>query len=242
MHFYQDQLEAGDALADQQAAFEASLTSEQRELLYRLDQQRARKETPEIGANQIEVLIDLLNNSALNGAPNATPNAKPKATPSTVTLGDLVDLWATDTQAKPAMQYNWGKTVGKLEDYLTANDRPILADKVTRADMIGWKDHRLNIENLAPRTVGHGLAIVKTIYSNALVNDRLTRKDNPAEGVRVAIRPNPLDKVRPYNDSEASAPMRSDDSALWCPAVAWSWRRWGGRGPARVNLLSAPVH
>src|SRR5690606_9827711 len=71
-------------------------------------------------------------------------------------------------------------------------------------DIIGWKD-RLLSEGKAPGTIEQSLAILKTLYRNALANERLRRKDNPAANIRVGVKRDPRDKVRSYTDAEVVA-------------------------------------
>jgi integrase len=50
---------------------------------------------------------------------------------------------------------------------------------------------------------------VSTIFNHALVNDRLTRTDNPVKGVRVAKKDDPADRRRPFTEAEVGMVLRA---------------------------------
>lgn len=74
--------------------------------------------------------------------------------------------------------------------------------------MIGFKDHLLS-QGLSPTTVKDMVSTIRTVYNLALHNERLDRKDNPAQGVKVARRSAPGTQRRDYTLEEAGKVLRA---------------------------------
>lgn len=107
-------------------------------------------------------------------APNGGPR---RATPWSL----LLDAWAAETGSRERTIYQWRRIVDRLIERVGHDD----AERVTKADLIGWKDALLASDKAA-KTVKNHIDVVSALYKSALDNERLQRGDNPAKGVRVA--------------------------------------------------------
>ena len=72
--------------------------------------------------------------------------------------------------------------------------------KLTKRDIIGWKDALLN-SRLAPKTVQNHLIIASTVFAWGVENERLV--SNPAQGVEVAVKRHPSQRRLPFSDDDA---------------------------------------
>jgi integrase len=132
-------------------------------------------------------------------------NGTRHADPARVTLRQLMTFWANDTQAAVRTRYTWGLTIDRFGDWLGHDD----AARVTKGDVIRYKDHLL-ASGRKPKTVQQHVNIIKTVYSNALNNERLPGVTvNPAQGVRVVAKGSQLEERRGYTEPEALAALRA---------------------------------
>lgn len=97
-------------------------------------------------------------------------------------LLSLLDGWKAETKPAPKTAYSWGRTIGKLVDFLGHDD----ASRISANDLIRWKDTMVAAE-LSPRTVRDTrLAPVRTILQWAIRNRRLDGP-NPAAAVQCGV-------------------------------------------------------
>lgn len=100
--------------------------------------------------------------------------------------------------------------VGRLQAHLGHED----------AEGVAWKD-ALVASGKLPKTVKNHVNIINTLYNSALNNERLQRKDNPAQGVRVAARQDPSQVRQPYSDEDAAlilgAARQERGAKRWVP-------------------------
>jgi len=108
-----------------------------------------------------------------------------------VSLKALVEGWWVEAQAtgrKPSTYDSYRRTVAALVDHLGHDD----AARVTRDDVVRFKDHRIasvnpqNGRRISPRTVKDSdLAGLKSVFGWAVTNGKLP--SNPAEGVSIKL-------------------------------------------------------
>ena len=136
-----------------------------------------------------------------------TSAAKPAMRPA-VSLTGLVEAWWIEAKAtgrKPSTYESYSRTFAVLSAFLGHDD----AARVTRDDVVRFKDHRLSSTNprngrpISPRTVKDAdLAGLKSVFGWACENGKLAI--NPAQGVRIQkLRSNP--RRRGFTDAEARA-------------------------------------
>ena len=133
--------------------------------------------------------------------------ARPVLAPA-VSLKELMDAWWKEAKAtgrKPSTHESYSRTLATFADFLGHDD----ASRVSRDDVIRFKDHRLasinkrNGRPISPRTVKDtDLAGLKSVLGWARANGKIV--SNPAEGVS-------LQKLRPrlprrgFTETEAKA-------------------------------------
>lgn len=148
-----------------------------------------------------------------------------------VPIFDLVEGWAREHAPEPATLKAWKTCLRSLVDYLGHDD----ALKVTRADVIGWKDALLAPQEGAPsrsqRTVKDKyLASAKTVFGWAEKNLRIP--ENPAAKVVVTVpKKQSLREDVGLSDAEAriilSASLKAhDDTGPSLRAFARRWVPW----------------
>ncbi|MDW4499731.1 hypothetical protein R5H30_17185 [Sulfitobacter sp. D35] len=75
------------------------------------------------------------------------------------------------------------------------------ANKITKRDIIAWRDHRLT--KVGPKTVSSAdLAAIRTVLNRGVANDRIHA--NVAETVRQEIPRKPRSRERGYTTAEAN--------------------------------------
>jgi integrase len=112
---------------------------------------------------------------------------KPSTPRGGSSLTELFEGWWTEAKAlgrKPSTRESYKHTIENLVSFLEHDD----AERVTKADVLRFKDHRLASINprtgkpISARTVKDSdLAALKTVFGWAVANGKLT--SNPAEGV-----------------------------------------------------------
>jgi integrase len=224
-----------DAQADQEAIFLASLTPSQRDLWYRTQWSKAHglpvNLTPAEGLDAY--LAGGLNHTPKSGDTVRNDNSyrnsdhldvKPH---SQVTFDALVDAWAAERRPDARSVAAWRlKVAGKFAEWLGHDD----ASKVTKADVLRYRDHLL-AAGRAPKTVADAIVQIRVLYRAAIDSDRLVMT-NPAEGVKVRAKQSALEKVRPYSHEEADKVLelargKTEGNTLrWLPALlAWTGAR-----------------
>ncbi|HEY5305944.1 MAG TPA: tyrosine-type recombinase/integrase [Pseudolabrys sp.] len=134
-------------------------------------------------------------------------------TAAKVSLKGLVEAWWIEAKAtgrKPSTYESYSNTVAAFVGYLGHDD----ASRVTRHDVIGFKDHRLASTNprngkpISAKTVKDSdLAGLKTIFGWAKANGKMDT--NPAEGVTIKLgKPRKL-RSKGFTDGEAEAVLNA---------------------------------
>jgi len=106
---------------------------------------------------------------------------KPAASssPASLTFDDLLERWEKESTKAPSSLVAFRQHVSALKGHLKHND----VKRVTRADVIAWKDALLG-GGLSAKTInGSYLASIRTLYRLAKRNDLVAT--DPTEGVRV---------------------------------------------------------
>ncbi|WP_152047172.1 site-specific integrase [Aureimonas psammosilenae] len=99
----------------------------------------------------------------------------------------------------------WKPVMEHLIKFLQHDD----ARRVTRADVLRWKDDLLT--RLAPKTVrDSNLAALKAVLQWAKDNDRIA--DNPAADVKVRVTEKPQEREKGFTDAEAVAILTAVDA------------------------------
>jgi integrase len=139
-----------------------------------------------------------------------------------VSLKGLVESWWQEAQAtgrKPSTHESYSRTVATLVQFLGHDD----ASRVTKNDVVRFKDHRLasvnprNGRRISPQTVKDSdLAGLKSVFGWAVTNGKLA--SNPAESVTIKL-------------GKRKAVRRGfrDDEALKILAAATKLKRGGER-------------
>jgi integrase len=128
---------------------------------------------------------------------------KPTSSPSVVTLRQALEFWARDARPAPTTVYKWGLGLDRFTAWLGHED----ATRVTRADVIRFKDHLLS-EGKAPKTCRITIGTLKTVYANCIANDRL-RGPNPCDGIKIVAKGRQTDRRRGYTEAEAIAALEA---------------------------------
>jgi integrase len=132
------------------------------------------------------------------------------------TLQSLFDAWAAERRPPERTLYEWRRIIERLSRHLGHRD----AERITKADIVGWKDALL-ASGIGPKTVKNHVDIVHALYNSALTNERLQRKDNPAHGVKVAQRPDPAKRRLPFDEADAAlilqASRHEQGAKRWLP-------------------------
>jgi integrase len=141
------------------------------------------------------------------------PNGKPRRGAS---WSSLLDAWAAEPGRRERTIYEWRRVIGRLVEHLGHDD----AERVKKADLVRWKD-ALVASGKGAKTVKNHVDLVRALYNSALANERLERKDNPAEGIRVGGRQDRAEERLPFTDEEAAlilqAARREAGVKRWVP-------------------------
>jgi integrase len=116
----------------------------------------------------------------------------------------LLDAWAAEPGRRARTIYEWRRVIDRLVKHLGHDD----AERVSKTDLIGWKD-ALVASGKGAKTVKNHVDVVRALYNSALANERLERKDNPAEGIRVGGRQDRAEGRLPFTDQEAALILQS---------------------------------
>ncbi|RWR26862.1 hypothetical protein D2T31_18700 [Sinirhodobacter populi] len=151
----------------------------------------------------------------------ASPAAKPPAPERAADPVSLSKLWNDYLASR--MQIGFVKDGGKRQAPVIKNLRAFLkhndARKVTKKDLLEWRDHLLNMDGLSAKTVSDiYLSTVRSLFGWAHENERLP--ENVAATVR---QPKPRKvqvRERGYTDAEAVAVLRASRSHVPKPPRA----------------------
>ena len=151
-------------------------------------------------------------------SPDAHPASLPewradKSASGDVMLTALFDRWAAETKPREKTLYSWRRVFDQLAAQLGHDD----AAKVTKADVVGWKD-ALIASGLSTKTVRDSkLAPLLAVMRWAVANGALAT--NPAEGVGVTVRKAGGGR-RGFNDDEARKVLTAAERET-APHLKW---------------------
>jgi integrase len=168
---------------------------------------------------------------ASDGGAGTAPSSSAK-----VTLTGLVDGWWREQEkvGKSKSTYvNYKGAFGKLVAFLKRDDaRRATADdaqRLTAEEVVSFKDHRLNVDEVAPRTVNdNDLAALRSVLGWAVDNKKLTA--NVALGIR--LKGVVKETGRAFTEDEAKAILREASAVRWSgkghegTALARRWLPW----------------
>lgn len=139
--------------------------------------------------------------------PTPSPIAQTRQRGPAVSILDLLDgyLRTLRAQGKGAeAERRWRPAFKAFVRHLGHDD----ARHLTRADLIGWRDHLLEKEGLAPKTIRDAhLASLRAVLGWAADNDKIP--DNPAARVRIDVAKKVRTRERGLNDAEAVAVLKA---------------------------------
>jgi hypothetical protein len=140
------------------------------------------------------------------------------------TLLSLFEAWVVERRPPERTVYEWRRVVERLTRHLGHED----AERITKADIVGWKDALL-ASGKGPKTVENHIDIIRALYNIALANERLRRTDNPARNVKVAQRADPAKRRLPFDETDAAlilqAARREQGAKRWIPWLSGLY--WG---------------
>lgn len=123
------------------------------------------------------------------------------------------------------------------------------AARLTKTDLIAWKDHRLLVEGRSPKTVRDSdLAALRACFQWAVDNAKLPL--NPADGVKVKLAKGVRTRGKEFTDEEALGILKAAN-AYQKPekeyeetAAAKRWAPWlcAFTGARRVSATRRPTH
>jgi len=133
-------------------------------------------------------------------------DAKPKSR-SKLSVTDLFAGYIKELQAGgqgSATEKRWKPIINLFVAFLKHDD----AARVTKGDIIAWKDHRLLTQGLSAKTVRDSdLAALKAIFRWAVDNLKLPL--NPADGVKIKMPNKVQTRAKGFTDSEALAILKA---------------------------------
>ncbi len=145
--------------------------------------------------------------------------AKPiAATASAVAFKTLIDGWAKEKEPKAATVQLYTTYITRFGEFVGHDD----ASRVTRKDVVGWKQHLLDAGD-APATInGAKLAALKAVFAWAVENELLG--ENPANRVSVVRKAKLDERMKAFTPDEAqailAAAMREKSPARrWVPLL-----------------------
>lgn len=138
--------------------------------------------------------------ASMQSAANAT--GRGNGTGSPVSLKGLVEDWWREAKAagRAVSTYeSYRNTMGRFVAFLKHDD----AARVTPANVVAFKDHRLS-HGVSPKTVGDSdIAGLRSVFDWAVGNQKLPR--NPAEGIRVTRAKTTRTRGKDFTPAEAVA-------------------------------------
>lgn len=131
-----------------------------------------------------------------------------------MTFDQLLAAWEAERKRPDRTKLEFRRKVRRLVQHLGHDD----PERVTKKDMIAWKD-ALVASGVAAKTVLNHITTIATLFNSAIDNERLNRTDNPAKGVKVAVREEASTKRLPYSEEDAAVILRAAERET-------GWKRW----------------
>ena len=118
--------------------------------------------------------------------------------PASVSINDVFERWKRERQPSASTVSTWRGCVAGFAAHLGHEDMA----RVTRADVVAWKDALID-RNLSPKTIAGGhLATLNTLYRFAVENGLVS--ENPVEGVKLRHKRRAGASRLPYDDPEVA--------------------------------------
>lgn len=149
--------------------------------------------------------------------PAWSPTITPAPTNS-VSLNDLFEGWIKESHPSQSTIDQWRKYVDTFAKFIGHQD----AGRVTKADVLRWKEHLLEIGNTAKTISGSKLAALGVIYGWGIENDRVSF--DPTQGVKVRRSKKAGEKMGGFTLNEAAtilnaAILSNDPACHWVPLL-----------------------
>jgi integrase len=136
---------------------------------------------------------------------------------STLTFDGLFERWQRETKPAPSTITTWRSYINALRNHI-GHDDPA---RVTKADLIAWKD-ALVAAGRSPKGIKDGqLAAVRALFNFAVDNGLLP--SNPALGVTVRQSKSAGTRMLPYSDDEVARLLALADRQ---PHPCRRWLPW----------------
>jgi integrase len=157
----------------------------------------------------------------------ARPNGVPGGVSASITFDGLFDKWMREAQPSASTITTWRSYVKQLREHVGHDD----PNRVTKADIVAWKDAMLAAGRAAKGVRDGQLAAARAILGFGAENNLLTA--NPAQGVTIRQKKKAGTKMLAYSDAEvarilALADAQKKPDRRWLPwLMAMSGARVG---------------
>jgi hypothetical protein len=147
---------------------------------------------------------------------NLKGGTTPQSPTPGITIDDLFERWIRETGPSASTITTWKSYMKQLKERVGHDD----AARVTKADIIAWKDALVALGR-APKGIKDGqLAATRSIFGYGVVNDLLPA--NPAQGVIIKQKRKAGTKMQGYSDAEVArlfslADAEANASRRWLP-------------------------
>jgi integrase len=136
-----------------------------------------------------------------------------------LTFDGLFERWRAERKPSASTVTTWAGYVRTLRKHIGHDD----PRKVTKADLVAWKDALIASGN-SPKGIRDGqLAAAKALFTYAVENDWLPA--NPVHGIKLRVKGKAGSRMLPYTDDEVSRLLALADKATkpdrhWLPWLA----------------------
>lgn len=142
------------------------------------------------------------------------PAAPTSPSSTSLTFDSLLDRWEKESPKAPSSLVAFRQHVDAFKGHLKHND----VKRVTRGDVIAWKDVLLE-KGLSAKTINSSyLASIRTLYRLAKRNDLIAT--DPTEDIRVQSKRRAGESRLPYEDAEVGAILKLADTQT-DPRLRW---------------------
>jgi integrase len=144
---------------------------------------------------------------------SAEPAGRPETTTNRLSLTELLERWWDEAKAtgrKPSTYESYRNTIKSFVAFVGHDE----ATRVTRDDVVRFKDHRLMAPSLktgkvvSAKTVKDSdLTALKAVFAWALINGKVSK--NPASDVTIRLGKPPRLRSKGFTDAEAKAILKA---------------------------------
>lgn len=187
----------------------------------------AKEERPAFLREFAKALIDAANKLARNAESDFSPDpsaarfpawegaaAKTPPPSSALTFDALLSRWKKEGPKSASALVSFEAHVAAFKAHLGHDD----AKRVTKADVLAWKDGLIDKGLSAKSINGSYLASIRTLYRLAKRNDLISA--DPTEGIRVPYKRKAGEGRLPYEDEEVAALLAFADAET-TPYLRW---------------------